>query len=175
MSNSYWNNILEKNGKHLGNLDNILKKVPFFKELKKSELREFKRIIHQRFYKKNEIIFYEGEPGVGMYVIEQGKIGIYKNFDEKAREELASLLPGEFFGEMALLDESARSATAIALENSTILGVFRPDLFDLINRNPRLGNKILLRLSQLIAERLRLSNNENQELRLQLDNSLMIR
>jgi CRP-like cAMP-binding protein len=175
MPNNYWNNIFEKNGKHLLSLDNVLKKVPFFKELRKNELREFRRIIHQRHYKKNEIIFYEGEPGVGMYVIEQGKIGIYKNFDEKTKEELASLLPGEFFGEMALLDESPRSATAVALENSTILGLFRPDLFDLINQNPRLGNKILLRLSQMIAERLRFSNNENQDLRQQLDNSLIIR
>lgn len=175
MPNNYWNNIFEKNGKHLLSLDHLLKKVPFFRELKKNELREFRRIIHQRYYKKNEIIFYEGEPGVGMYVIEQGKIGIYKNFDEQSKEELASLLPGEFFGEMALLDESPRSATAVALENSVILGLFRPDLFDLINRNPRLGNKILLKLSQMIAERLRLSNNENRDLKLQLDNSLIIR
>jgi len=175
MPNNYWNNIFEKNGKHLLSLDNVLKKVPFFRELKKGELRDFRRIIHQRYYKKNEIIFYEGEPGVGMYVIEQGKIGIYKNFDEHSKEELASLFPGEFFGEMALLDESPRSATAVALENSTILGLFRPDLFDLINRNPRLGIKILLRLSQMIAERLRLSNNENQELRQKLDNALIIR
>lgn len=175
MPNNYWNNIFEKNGKHRLSLDNVLKKVPFFRELKKNELREFRRIIHQRYYKKNEIIFYEGEPGVGMYVIEQGKIGIYKNFDEQSKEELASLQPGEFFGEMALLDESPRSATAVALENSMILGLFRPDLFDLINRNPRLGNKILLKLSQMIAERLRLSNNENRDLKLQLDNSLIIR
>lgn len=174
MANSYWNNIFEKNGKYL-NLDNILKKVPFFSELRKSEVREFIRIIHHRSYKKNEVIFYEGEPGVGMYIIESGKIGIYKNFDDTSREELATLNAGEFFGEMALLDDSPRSATALALDDSTILGLSRPELFDLIHKKPKLGNKILLKLAQLIAERLRSSNNEVQDLKQQLDNSLIIR
>lgn len=175
MPNSYWNNIFEKNGRHQVNLDIVLKKVPFFSRLKKSELREFKRIIHHRHYKKNEVIFYEDEPGVGMYVIEKGKIGIYKNFDEDTREQLAILRSGEFCGEMALLDESPRSATAVALEHTDLLGLFRPDLFDLINRKPRLGNKILLKLAQMIAERLRLSNDELQEVKQLYENSVIIR
>lgn len=175
MPSSYWNNIFEKNGKHQLDLDYILKKVPFFSQLKKGELREFKRILHHRYFKKAEIVFYENEPGVGMYVIENGKIGIYKNFDEESREELAILQSGEFFGEMALLDESPRSATAVALESASVLGLFRPDLFNLINRNPRLGNKILLKLAQMLAERLRLSNNELQEVKQLYENSVIIR
>ncbi|MDZ7265143.1 MAG: cyclic nucleotide-binding domain-containing protein [candidate division KSB1 bacterium] len=175
MANSYWNNIFEKNGKHQLSLDNILRKVPIFSELKKGELREFRRLVHNRYFKKNEVVFYEGEPGVGMYIIETGMVGIYKEVNNQIKEELAILRPGEFFGEMALLDESPRSATAIALENSQILGLFRPDLFDLIYRKPRLGNKILLKLAQMIAERLRLSNAELYELKQQLENSVIIR
>ncbi len=175
MPSSYWNNIFEKNGRHQIDLDFVLKKVPFFSQLKKSELLEFKRILHHRYFKKGEIIFYEGEPGVGMYVIENGKIGIYKNFDDNSREELALLRSGEFFGEMALLDESARSAAAVALENTSVLGLFRPDLFNLINRKPKLGNKILLKLAQMLAERLRLSNDELQEVKQLYENSVIIR
>lgn len=175
MPSSYWNNIFEKNGRHQLNLDLVLKKVPFFSQLKKSELREFNRIIHHRNYKKNEVIFYEGEPGVGMFIIENGKIGIYKNFDDELKEELAILRTGEFFGEMALLDESPRSATALALENTNVLGLFRPDLFTLINRKPKLGNKILLKLAQMLAERLRLSNDELQEVKQLYENSVIIR
>lgn len=175
MPSSYWNNIFEKNGKHQINLDYVLKKVPFFSQLKKGELREFKRILHHRYFKKGEIIFYESEPGVGMYVIENGKIGIYKNFDLESKEELAILRSGEFFGEMALLDESPRSASAVALENTSVLGLFRPDLFNLINRNPKLGNKTLLKLAQMLAERLRLSNDELQEVKQLYENSVIIR
>ena len=175
MPSSYWNNIFEKNGKHQINLDYVLKKVPFFSQLKKSELLEFKRIFHHRYFKKGEIIFFEGEPGAGMYVIENGKIGIYKNFDDNSKEELAVLQSGEFFGEMALLDESARSATAVALDNTSVLGLFRHDLFNLINRKPKLGNKILLKLAQMLAERLRLSNDELQEVKQLYENSVIIR
>jgi len=175
MPSSYWNNIFEKNGRHQIDLDFVLKKVPFFSQLKKSEFLEFKRILHHRYFKKGEIIFYEGEPGVGMYVIENGKIGIYKNFDDDSREELALLHSGEFFGEMALLDESPRSAAAVALENTSVLGLFRPDLFNLVNRKPKLGNKILLKLAQMLAERLRLSNDELQEVKQLYENSVIIR
>lgn len=175
MPSSYWNNIFEKNGRHQINLDFVLKKVPFFSQLKKRELLEFKRILHHRYFKKGEIVFYEGEPGVGMYVIENGKIGIYKNFDDDTREELALLRSGEFFGEMALLDESPRSAAALALENTSVLGLFRPDLFNLITRKPKLGNKILLKLAQMLAERLRLSNDELQEVKQLYENSVIIR
>jgi CRP/FNR family cyclic AMP-dependent transcriptional regulator len=110
-----------------------------------------------------------------MYVIENGKIGIYKNFDDNSKEELAVLQSGEFFGEMALLDESARSATAVALDNTSVLGLFRHDLFNLINRKPKLGNKILLKLAQMLAERLRLSNDELQEVKQLYENSVIIR
>ncbi|HDP98264.1 MAG TPA: cyclic nucleotide-binding domain-containing protein, partial [bacterium] len=89
--NSIWENIFEANGKVQVKHSILLKKVPIFSELKKNELREFERIIHQRRYDKDEVIFYEGEPGLGMYIIESGSIKIYKDYDKKTREELATL------------------------------------------------------------------------------------
>ena len=173
--NSYWENIFEKDGKFQIKHSIILKQVPLFDELKKSELREFQRIIHQRCYKNDEVIFYEGEPGLGMYVIESGVIKIYKDYDSKMKEELATLDSGDFFGEMALLDESPRSATAVAIEETKLLGLFRPDLFNLLERKPRLGNKILFKLAQMIAERLRLNNDELQDLKQKIEKSEIIK
>ena len=68
---------------------------------------------------------------------------------------IAELGEGEFFGEMALLEDYPRSAQATAVVKTEVLGIFRPDLFDLIERNPRLGSKILMKLSQRLAHRLR--------------------
>lgn len=172
--NSYWETIFEKNGKFQIKHNIILKQVPIFSELKKNELREFERIIHKRHYKKDEVIFYEGEPGLGMYIIESGSIKIFKDYDNKAKEELATLNVGDFCGEMALLDESPRSATAVADEASTLIGIFRPDMFSLIEKKSKLGNKILLNLAQMIAERLRLNNTELQELKQKLEKSKII-
>ncbi|MCK4448175.1 MAG: cyclic nucleotide-binding domain-containing protein, partial [Candidatus Marinimicrobia bacterium] len=65
---------------------------------------------------------------------------------------------GDFFGELSLLDEEVRSASAIAKDHSTLLGFLRPDLFSLLERNPELGNKILLNLARVIGARLRKTN-----------------
>ncbi len=173
--NSYWENIFEKDKQLQIKQAIILKKVPMFSDLKKGELNEFERIIHQRHYKDEEVVFYEGEPGLGMYIIESGSIAIYKDFNSKMKEELAVLIPGDFCGEMALLDESPRSATAVAIGETTLLGLFRPDLFNLIERKPRLGNKILLKLAQMIAERLRFHNIELQNLKQKLEKAEIIK
>ncbi len=69
--------------------------------------------------------------------------------------KIGELKEGDFFGEMALLDEYPRSAEAMAIERTETFGIFRPDLFNLIEGNPKLGTKILLRLSQILANRLR--------------------
>ncbi len=151
-----------------------LRKVPLFTEMSKSELKEFVRIIHRRRYREAEIVFHEGEPGVGMYIVQQGEISIFKNKTETLREQLAELRRGEFFGELALLDESPRSASAVAKQESDILGLFRPDLLELIERRPRLGNKLLFKLAQLIGERLKHTNEELQSVWARLDDSKVI-
>ena len=56
---------------------------------------------------------------------------------------------------MSLLEDHPRSAQATAAVKTEVLGIFRPDLFDLLERNPRLGSKILMKLSQRLAHRLR--------------------
>ncbi len=166
VGDAIWGNIFKKEGGKKENIISVLKKVPLFKGMRKSELHEIEKLIHQRRYRTDETVFYEGEPGVGMYIVLKGTIAIYKDTAEAEgkREELARLGHGEFFGELALLDESPRSASAVALEDSEILGLFRPDLLELIERKPRLGNKLLFELAHLIGERLKHTNDELQTL-----------
>ena len=160
-----WGNIFRKEQKVEKNIFTVLKRIPIFSDLTKKELRAIERILHHRRYKENETLFNEGDPGVGMYIIENGRINITIGKNQKL---LASLSNGEFFGEIALLSETPRTAAAIATKDSHILGFFQSDLFGLIETNPRMGNKILLRLAQMVTERLRFSNLENQQLKLKL-------
>jgi len=164
IGDALWRNVFRKEFGQKESILGILKKIPLFKGMSKAELNEFDKIIHRRKYKEQETIFYEGEPGVGMYIVQEGVIGIYKDTSEHGKEELATLSAGEFFGELALLDETPRSATAITLEDVKILGLFLPDLMDLIDRKPRLGNKFLFQLAMLIGERLKHTNEELQTL-----------
>ena len=133
----------------------VLESVPIFKSLTEKELSEVARLTHERTYKKDEHIFKKLSPAEGMYVILDGKVSI---IDPDSETIFATLESGDFFGELALLDEEPRSASAICKVHSRLIGFFRTDLLTLINRYPELGNKILLNLSRVLGERLRETN-----------------
>jgi CRP/FNR family transcriptional regulator, cyclic AMP receptor protein len=157
-----WGNIFRKQAIGKPGILTVLSSIPMFNDLSKKELKAIERILHKRTYKKDEVLFNEGDPGVGMYIIEQGRINISIGSENKM---VASLSNGEFFGEMALLSEIPRTATALAAVPTNILGFFQSDLFGLTETNPKMGNKILFKIAQMIADRLRFSNIENQQLR----------
>lgn len=148
------NVILQKIRGKEGDIIPVLRTIPIFEGLGFNDLKKIELIVHKRTFMPNEIIFYERQPGAGMYIIKRGLIKLTKTVNEE-RVKIGELKDGEFFGEMALLDEYPRSAEATAVEKTEALGIFRPDLFDLIESNPKLGYKILLRLSKRLASRLR--------------------
>ena len=158
-------NIFNPNSNNHLDVISILKEIPFFKELKRGELRLFAQIIYVRWYQKDEIIFSENDPGICMYIIYKGSVKIYKNSTFNGQEQLSTFTAGDFFGEHALMDEQPRSYSAIALEDCCLLVLLRPDLLRLINRNPRLGNKIMLILAQLVTTRLHQKDEELHQIK----------
>ena len=141
-------------------MEKLLSGVPIFSQLSSRELRQVSSIVHQRQYVSGELVFTQGDPGLGMYVIEHGKVEIIFRDDAGTEKKLAVLADGDFFGELSLLDESPRSATALAKTESKIIGFFRPDLIDLLSRSPKLGTKILFKLGEVIGTRLRVTNEQ---------------
>ncbi|MBI2429661.1 MAG: cyclic nucleotide-binding domain-containing protein, partial [Ignavibacteriales bacterium] len=103
------------------------------------------------------------DPGLGMYVVERGRVGIVFG-DNGTQQEVTEMDDGDFFGEIALLDESARSASVIVKEDSQLIGFFRPDLFAVIEKTPKTGLKIVMKLAEMIGERLRHMNSEFSKL-----------
>lgn len=161
---SFWGNIFNRK-KGPATIRDFLKAIPLFATLSRSELETLETILHERQYKAKERIFRQDDPGVGMYIIAKGAVVIS---DENTKEVLAELHAGDFFGEIALLNEIPRSASAIAEANTTLFGLFHPDFLDLVNREPRLGVKVLLSLAETAGKRLIRSNEEVVDLRLQL-------
>ncbi len=137
-----------------GNIIPVLRTIPIFEELNFRDLKKIELIVHERTFMPDEVIFYERQPGTGMYFVKKGLIRLTKTVDG-VKVKIAELGDGEFFGEMSLLEEYPRSAQATAVVKTEVLGIFRPDLLDLIGRHPRLGSKILMRLSKRLANRLR--------------------
>jgi CRP-like cAMP-binding protein len=158
-----WGNIFKSKSDPNQNIRQFLKNIPLFAQLRKRELRDIEHLIHCRQYKNAEVIFWQNEPGVGMYIVQRGEVGIFQDYDTPQQKQLARLSQGEFFGEMALLEDDNRSATAVALSESQLLGIFHPDLFDLFERKPELGIKVLVPLANMLAQRLRKTNLELQQ------------
>ncbi|HMK49098.1 MAG TPA: cyclic nucleotide-binding domain-containing protein [Thermodesulfovibrionales bacterium] len=152
-----WQNIFRLRQNKTDEIDDILLKIPIFQDLRPRDLNIIKRILHTREYKSNENIFNEGDVGLGMYIIVKGKVRIVYSTDCQV---LAELGEGDFFGELSLLDESPRSAAAIASSQCVLMCFFKPELLDLLERNPKLGNKLLFKLAWTIGERLKSTNEQ---------------
>ena len=152
-------------------LDRIqfLKTVPFFDRLSKRQLKTVADIMFERTYDTDESIFEEGQPGAALSLILDGKIAI-EIYRETSTTRLAVLEKGAFFGEMALLDETPRSANARALERTRTLALYRNDLTGLRHRHARTACQIYRSLATMIADRLR-STNELVQMKTPADTS----
>lgn len=147
--NIYWENIFKKDRKLLTVID-ALKKNILFKDLSLGELRLVQNIIHFRHYSPNELVFKQGDVGVGMYIIIRGSVDII--YDDN---HITTLKEDDFFGELALVEEHGqRTATALVKEETQLLGFFKPDLLEITHRSPEIGVKILFRIAQVLGIRL---------------------
>jgi CRP-like cAMP-binding protein len=105
-----------------------------------------------REYKRNAVIFSEGEKGDEMYFILEGSVIISKKTETKEKSKtLAVLTKGDFFGEMALLTDEVRSATAQALENTKLIAFNKDFFFENLVKYPKFAVKLLKVLAKRIS------------------------
>lgn len=98
-------------------------------------------------YEAGTVIFREGEPGRCMYVVHGGKIGIYADYGKPEQKLLTELFTGKSFGEMGMIANETRSATAVVLEDSTLEIIGPDDLEELFRENPPKVDMLLRNLS----------------------------
>lgn len=151
---NFWNNLF-KSPTAKNDIEEIFKAIPTFSKVTKKYVKELIKLTHNRVYSENEMIFHQGDPGIGLYIIHSGQVTIVQDSEDGSRQVLAELSKGDFFGELALLDDSPRSASAIAKKESKIVVLFKPDLDDFMENYPQEGMKISRGISQIIATRLR--------------------
>jgi len=143
--------------------------VPLFEDLSRGELQEISRVLQHKGYKKDEVVFQQGNPGTGLFIIMTGSVDVQQEEDDGTVLHLASAKPGEFIGELALLDDAPRTASAIAVDETSVVALYRTDLLALSQTRPRLGVKVLMQLSLIVAERLRRTNRALKDVRLMAD------
>lgn len=169
--NFIWENLFKKNDAS-EEIQSLLKNCFIFQDLSRNELKFVKELVHVRHFKNGEPIFNQGEIGVGMYIIGRGTVDILVEdalIDSDEPTHVTRLSRGDFLGELSLVEEnSRRSATAVSIGETMMIGFFRPDLEEIIERNPSMGAKICFRLSQVLGRRLKGTSEKITELKKQL-------
>ncbi|MDD5261071.1 MAG: cyclic nucleotide-binding domain-containing protein [Methylacidiphilales bacterium] len=135
----------------------VLRKVALFSTLKTQELKWVEHILHERNYIAEEVIFDEGDEGLGMYIVVEGEVKIQRK-GASGKSELARLGPGSYFGEMALLEGFPRMASAVAAADTRLLVFFRPEFMSILETHGHTGAKLSLQLARLNCARLRESS-----------------
>jgi CRP/FNR family cyclic AMP-dependent transcriptional regulator len=140
-----------------------LQNTPLFRTLKPLEVKFVDGLMHERRYLPEEIIFDENEEGQALYLVMAGRVEISR-VHEGSRQLVSELGAGSFFGDLALLDNSPRSARARAIDACEMAVFFRDDFLALMETDAVIGYKISLALARHIGQRLRENLDGNPQL-----------
>lgn len=146
----------QQNEQDLQIIANILQKIPLFTELNPDESKEVIKKITMDYFPENHILFKEGDAGDKMYIIKSGIVRIFHagatpSFDK----EVAMLGDNDFFGEMALISETTRNATATVVEAAQLFILSKEDMLKLIAENPSIAAKISNEFLKRLKENMR--------------------
>lgn len=133
-----------------------LARVPLFTGMTTQELRRIAATVRKQSYPAGVPLVWQGTPGAGFFILTDGKVRVVQQREDGDIHELALLGTGDTLGEMALLDEQPRSATALTLEPTTALVVPVWDFRAVLRENPDIILKLLAEMS------VRLRNAEEQ-------------
>lgn len=133
----------------------ILRHCRLFELLTDSELQRIADMVEEHHFRKGDYICREGAWGDSMYIVGDGEMKIVKKLSHETNWEITSMRHGDFFGEVALVDGSPRTASAVSTTNSTVLELFGRDFKKLINAGDRLANKMLESLLRTLINRIR--------------------
>jgi CRP/FNR family transcriptional regulator, cyclic AMP receptor protein len=137
-----------------------LRRCALFAHVAEDGLRVIAAQMRRRRFRRNEVIFHQGDIGDSLQVVASGAVKIVLPSTEGEEAFIASLKPGDFFGELALLDSSPRSTTATALEQTETLALPREQFLQLLNDDPDLVHALL----HALAEELRRLTGHVEEL-----------
>jgi CRP-like cAMP-binding protein len=137
----------------------MLRQVSLFEGLLPIHLRRIAALCQETSYKIGDRVFTHGDAGDGLYLILEGAVRISRSVSGIGEEALAVLKPGQYFGEMSIVDDDMpRSADAIAHESSRLLKLPKDDLRDLMFVDRELAYELLWRFVRTLSGRLRESN-----------------
>jgi CRP/FNR family transcriptional regulator, cyclic AMP receptor protein len=141
----------------------LLRSVPLFADLGEAELERFSQVAVPRTFPAATRVFHEGDSSDACYIVSEGSFRVTREHSDGRAITLATLGPGEIFGELAMLDGDTRSASAESITDGTLLALPANDVRGLLSRNPEIALKLVAGLvRRLRAANMRLSRQSFQ-------------
>ena len=131
--------------------EQLLGNIALFESLTKEDLASLAKRLESADYAPGDVIFSQGDEGSSLFVIDEGAVEISYG-EGKGRVCLATLFPGQYFGELSLFDGSPRSATATAIKPSHLVRLDRDDMVDFVNKNPAAALRIIAEMSERMRQ-----------------------
>jgi CRP-like cAMP-binding protein len=125
----------------------LLARVPLFAGISDESMARLAAVTGEQEFEPNHFIVLQGQVGTGLYVVVQGSARVVRGSDE-----LAVLGPGDFFGELAVIDQQPRSASVQAVEATRVLALASWDLLDLLESDPKLALNMMRGLAARVRE-----------------------
>ncbi len=146
----------------------LLRSVPLFNLLDAPELADLEAVLERLEVAAGQTVFSFGEPGESLYIVAAGSVELFVKDNSGAKIVLTNCGAGERFGELSLFDGGARTATAVALEDSTLFVLHRDDLLAFLRRHPEAAFDFLTTMGQRMRNademlRRRVARNINEE------------
>lgn len=145
----------------------LLRDTVILRSLGEFELFQLSKYFHKRTYEKGEVIFKEGDFGIGFYIIVSGRVELSTERNGK-KFHVTNLDRKDYMGEIGLLEDGhKRSVTATAAEPLELLGIFKPDVQLMISERPALSSKFLQAMSELVVKKLHILAREIRKLKVE--------
>jgi CRP/FNR family transcriptional regulator, cyclic AMP receptor protein len=136
-------------------VQDILRHCRMFELLDDGEIDRIGELVEEHHFHRGDYVCREGAWGDSMYIIGSGEVKITKKLDVEHTWDITSLRHGDFFGEVALIDGSPRTATAVALTATTVLEIYGREFKVLLSRGDALSQKMLESLLRTLINRMR--------------------
>ena len=130
----------------------FLRRVPMLSSVPTAKLGELSQLLVARTYRRNEIIFHRGDPGGSLHIIESGQVKILIQSEEGEELLVDILQEGDFFGELAVLDGYPRTATALALRNTSTKMLGREQFLKFLRGSADAAVSVCMALSERLRE-----------------------
>jgi CRP-like cAMP-binding protein len=130
----------------------LLKSVTLFADLEEGELERFSHVAVPRTFPAGTRVFHEGDDSDACYIVKEGSFRVTREHSDGRAITLATLGPGEIFGELAMLDGESRSASVETVESTELLALPASDVRPLIRDHPEMAEKLIVALTRRLRE-----------------------